>query len=199
VPTGTEFVARYLELLGASLARHIRLGTRVAAICCRNADRVRAAGREDLPFVVRITGANGRDDRIETRAVTDALGARGAPNLMGADGLPAIGEEAACAHIAAGIPVILGADRPRYAGKAVAVIGGVHSAIKALIDQATLRLLESGTRIIWILRKYEADAAFGGEAADALSERGAFGMQARPCGKRQCPGLNAVPRLQDFP
>jgi len=36
-----------------------------------------------------------------------------------------------------------------------------------------------GTAIIWLMRKERVETAFGGEAADALPERGALGSQAR--------------------
>jgi hypothetical protein len=119
VPTGAALVTRYLEPLTAALAPY---NARVTAVTRKNADKVRTAGRKDLPFVLRVAGP-GDMRRMEARAVIDASGTWGSPNPAGADGLPAIGEEECAEHIASGIPEVLGADRARYAGKTVAVIG----------------------------------------------------------------------------
>jgi thioredoxin reductase len=179
VPTGGNLVTRYLEPLGEILAPYILFNARVTAVTRRNADKVRTAERENLPFVLRVVGPNGRVRRVEARAVIDASGTWGTPNPMGADGLPAIGEEKVAERIATGIPDVLGADKARYAGKTVAVIGSGHSALNVLIELAALQQQAPGTKIFWLLRKDRIEAAFGGEAADALPERGALGSQTR--------------------
>jgi hypothetical protein len=48
-----------------------------------------------------------------------------------------------------------------------------------LIELSALRWDVAGTEIFWLLRKERVDAAFGGETADALPERGALGSHAR--------------------
>ena len=179
VPSGADLVARYLEPLAEILAPYIDLNARVTAVTRRNSDKVRTAGRESLPFLLRVAGADGRVRRIEARAVIDASGTWGTPNPMGADGLPAIGEEKVAERITTGIPDVLGGDRARYTGKTVAVVGSGHSALNVLIELAALRRQAPGTEIFWLLRKERIEAAFGGEAADALPERGALGSQAR--------------------
>jgi thioredoxin reductase len=179
VPTGADLVTRYLNPLAAVLEPYIEFNARVVAITRKGADKVRSAGRGELPFVLRVQGPQGEMRRIEARAVIDASGTWGSPNPMGADGLPAIGEEKAAGHIATGIPDVLGADRARYAGKATAVIGSGHSALNALIELSALRRDVAGTEIFWLLRKERVDAAFGGETADALPQRGALGSHAR--------------------
>ncbi len=55
------------------------------------------------------------------------------------------------------------------------MVGGVGSALNALIDLAALRDADPATRIIWMMRKDDIDAAFGGEQYDALAARGALG------------------------
>jgi len=181
VPTGGELVADYLEPLAAlpALAPHLHLGSRVIAVTRRGCDKVRSAGREALPFVLRVEGPAGALRSFEARAVIDASGTWATPNPSGADGLFAIGEEDAADRIAYGIPEVLGAARPRYAGRTTAVIGGGHSALNALIDLAALREREPATRLLWILRKERIEAAFGGEELDGLPARGALGSQAR--------------------
>jgi thioredoxin reductase len=179
VPTGADLVTQYLNPLAAALEPYIEFNACVVAVARKGSDKVRSAGRGELPFVLRVQGPRGEMRRIEARAVIDASGTWGSPNPMGADGLPAIGEENAAAHIATGIPDVLGSDRARYAGKATAVIGSGHSALNALIELSALRREIPGTEIFWLLRKERVEAAFGGETADALPERGALGSQAR--------------------
>ncbi len=129
--------------------------------------------------MLRVEGPDGDVRRIEARAVIDASGTWGSPNPMGADGLPAIGECEVSDRIATGLPDVLGKERARYADRTTTVIGSGHSALNALIELAALRKDALGTKIIWLMRKEPVEAAFGGETADALPERGALGSQAR--------------------
>lgn len=181
VPTGAELVADYLEPLAAlpAMAFAIQLDARVVAVTRRGCDKVRTMGRDALPFVLRIAGPGGTLRSVEARAVIDASGTWQTPNPAGADGLPALGEESLAAHIATGIPDVLGVAHARHAGRTTAVIGGGHSALNALIDLAALREQAPETRILWIMRKARIEAAFGGEDLDGLPARGALGSQAR--------------------
>ncbi len=181
IPTGAELVASYLEPLARlpQLAPHIHLDSRVVGVTRRGADKVRTAGRDRLPFVLRVAGPDGSQRRFEARAVIDASGTWTTPNPAGADGMPAIGEEAFARHITAGIPDVLGRARARHAGRTTAVVGGGHSALNVLIELAELRHSAPGTRILWIMRKERIEAAYGGEELDGLPARGALGSQAR--------------------
>jgi thioredoxin reductase len=181
IPTGGELVARYLEPLAALpvLSGRIRFDRRVIAVTRAGFDKVLTAGRFAQPFVLRVADAAGNETNILARAVIDASGTWRTPNPAGADGLAALGERAAADRIAYGIPDVLGGARGRYAGKSVAVVGGGHSALNALIELAALRDEVPATRILWIMRKDNIDSVYGGEAADALPARGALGSQAR--------------------
>lgn len=181
IPTGSELVASYLEPLARlpELAPHIHFDARVVGVTRRGADKVRTAGRDDLPFVVRVASADGGQRRHEVRAVIDASGTWGSPNPAGADGLPAIGEEAFAGYVSTGIPDILGRARARHAGRVTAVVGGGHSALNVLIELAELRRSAPGTCILWVMRKASPEAAYGGEGLDGLPARGALGSQAR--------------------
>jgi thioredoxin reductase len=179
VPTGDDLVRDYLEPLAAALAPRVTFNARVTAVSRKGADKVRTQGRADRPFAVRVAAPDGALRIIEAAAVIDASGTWATPNPAGADGLPAIGEAEAADHIVYGIPDVLGAARERYTGKTTAVIGGGHSALNALIELAALRAQVPGTRIFWLMRKERVEAAFGGESADALPERGALGSDAR--------------------
>jgi thioredoxin reductase len=181
IPTGGDLTEHYLEPLAQlpALSPHIRYGARVTGVTRKGYDKVRTVGRADQPFVLRVTGSVGEERLVEAKAVIDASGTWASPNPAGADGLPVLGENAARSRIAYGIPDVLGSARDRYAGKTVMVVGGGHSALNALIELAALRRDFPDTRILWIMRKANIDAAFGGEAADALPARGALGIQAR--------------------
>ncbi len=180
-PTGRELVADYLAPLAATpqLAPHIRLGARVVAVTRRGFDKMKTEGRDDTPFQLHIRTAEGRDETLLARAVIDASGSWGAPNPLGASGIPAIGERALADHIAYGIPDILGAERTRYAGRRILVAGSGHSAFNAIVDLAELARQEPGTSVIWTLRKPADGQIFGGAADDALPERGALGQRVR--------------------
>ncbi|HET9111568.1 MAG TPA: FAD-dependent oxidoreductase, partial [Ktedonobacterales bacterium] len=115
-PTGDDLVTRYLSPLAATpqLAPHLRLGAQVVSVTRRGFDKMKTAGREDAPFMLHIRTSGGHDEVIYARAVVDASGSWSAPNPLGASGTPAIGERELAAHIAYGIPNVLGADRARY-------------------------------------------------------------------------------------
>ena len=181
LPTGGELVEQYLELLAAlpEMRRHIHVRTRVMGVTRKGSDKVRTADRAQQPFVVRVLASDGEEQALEAKAVIDASGTWTSPNPAGADGLPAIGERQAADRIVYGIPDVLGALRPRYAGRTTMVVGSGHSALNALIELAELKASAPDTRILWVMRKQNIDAAFGGGAADALPARGALGTQAR--------------------
>jgi thioredoxin reductase len=181
IPTGAELVERYLEPLASlpALRACIHLGAEVVGVTRKGYDKVRTAGRADRPFVLRVADAAGSERLVEAKAVIDASGTWTTPNPAGADGLPAIGERAAAARIVHGIPDIAGAFRQRYAGRSVAVVGSGHSALNAVIELAALQREVPDTRILWVMRKENVEAAFGGAEADALPARGALGVQAR--------------------
>ncbi|WP_430782313.1 NAD(P)-binding domain-containing protein [Actinoplanes sp. G11-F43] len=173
LPTGGELVDSYLEPLAKlpAIAPYLRLSARVTAISRVGADRVRTAGRADLPFVVRL--ADGTE--ITGSAIIDASGTWRTPNPLGANGLPAHGEPDAADLIDHALPDVLGAAREQHAGKHTIVVGAGHSAANTLLDLARLAETEPGTRITWAVRSGTAQRAFGGEDADELPARGALG------------------------
>lgn len=179
LPTGGELVEQYLEPLASlpEMRRHIHIRARVMGVTRKGYDKVRTANRAQQPFVVRVLTLDGEEHALE-KAVIDASGTWASPNPAGADGLPAIGEHQAADRIIYGIPDVLGALRPRYAGRTTMVVGSGHSAMNALIELAELKASAPDTRILWVMRKHNIEAAFGGGAADALPARGALGMHA---------------------
>lgn len=180
-PTGRELADQYLDPLAAlpELAPRLRLGTRVVGVARVGAGKVSNAGREHQPFEVRFADAQGAEGRLLVRAVVVATGTWGSPSPAGASGLPALGEHEAAARIRYGMPDVLGAERARYAGRRVLVVGSGHSAIGTLIDLAALMGDEPGTSVVWVARGTNLTRAYGGGSADQLPERGALGQRLR--------------------
>jgi hypothetical protein len=177
LPTGAEIVRDYLLPLAAhpAIAPHLREHARVLSVSREGLDKVRTAGRDGAPFVVRWRDADGRVGRLRARAVIDASGTWLSPSPMGVDGLPVDGEPHP--EIAYGIPDVRGAERAAYAGRRVLVVGGGHSAINVVLD--LLRLVEDGTRVVWALRRSGIQRLVGGGREDRLPARGALGIAAR--------------------
>jgi len=178
LPTGDELIDDYLVPLAAlpEIQSQIHLNARVVAVSRRRIDKMKDAGRTDAPFVLQVHH-NGVEERFLARAVIDASGTWATPNPIGADGLAAPGEQQSINKIAYGIPNVLGDMRKRYAGKHVAVIGGGHSAINAILELSDLHADAPATRITWILRKANVAATYGGLQDDELPGRGLLGLR----------------------
>lgn len=177
-PTGRDVVERYLEPLAATpeLAPLIHLDARVVGVTRRQRDRMKNTQRDSTPFVVRYL-QDGQERELLAQAVVDASGTFDAPSPIGAAGLPALGERAAAAHIAYGIPDVLGTARSRYAGKRVLVVGSGHSAFNVLTDLARLAQTAPGMQIHWAVRRPSLQRVLGGGENDQLQERGRLGLR----------------------
>ncbi|WP_330467682.1 FAD-dependent oxidoreductase [Micromonospora zamorensis] len=177
LPTGAELVGDYLQPLAElpQLKPHVRYGARVEAISRLGLDRLRTAGRDTAPFLLRL--ADG--DELFARAVIDASGTWGTPNVLGASGLPARGEADSVAHLEHALPDVLGADRGRFVGRHTLVVGAGHSAANTLLSLAELSAAEPGTEVTWAIRTASPTRTYGGGAADALPARGALGSRLR--------------------
>ncbi|MFI6817591.1 FAD-dependent oxidoreductase [Nonomuraea sp. NPDC050328] len=170
LPTGAELISDYLAPLAKLFGDKVRLGSKVTAISRVGYDRVRTNGREGVPFLIRLAGG----EELQARAIVDASGSYTTPNVLGASGLPAYGEGQA--EIDHALPDVLGADRDRYEGKHVLVVGAGHSAATTLLGLAQL---SADTRITWAIRAGTAGRTYGGGEADALPARGALGTRLR--------------------
>jgi thioredoxin reductase len=177
LPTGAELAADYLQPLAdlPELKPHVRYGARVVAITRLGLDRVRTVGRDAAPFLVRL--ATGED--VLARAVIDASGTWGTPNVLGASGIPAHGETEAAAFVESALPDVLGRDRDRFAGRRTLVVGAGHSAANTLLALAELAEQAPGTTVAWAIRAASPARAYGGESADALPARGRLGSVLR--------------------
>ncbi|HEU5102481.1 MAG TPA: NAD(P)-binding domain-containing protein [Roseiflexaceae bacterium] len=180
-PTGRTLVEQYLAPLAAheAIAPHVLLNRRVAHITRAGFDKMKTTGREQAPFQLSISGADGLEEIVYARAVIDASGTYTTPNPLGASGLPAAGERALSDRIVYSIPDVLGRERSRYAGKRVLVAGSGHSAFNAILDLAALAEQEEGTSVTWVVRRGEMGQTYGGGENDALPARGALGQRIR--------------------
>ncbi|GAA4546264.1 NAD(P)-binding domain-containing protein [Pseudonocardia xishanensis] len=173
-PTGAEWATRYLQPLADALGDTVRFGARVVGVARRGRDRVVDAGRDTEPLTVHL-----ENERITARAVIDASGTWSGPNPLGGDGLPAAGEQTAGGRISYRVPDLTDPGvRAGYAGKRIAVAGSGHSALTALVAFAELAEAESGTHVVWLLRRGRVGDTFGGGDSDQLPARGALGIRA---------------------
>lgn len=176
LPTAGELCTLYLEPLAALFEKNIRYGTRVEHISRRGFDKLKTAGREQAPFVLRVR-SQGRVAEIEARAVIDASGTWSSPNWLGAHGLPALGEQEHRARFQYGMPDVLGKERSRYENKRVLVVGSGHSAVGNLLALAELAEAADRTRLVWAVRSDSISASLGGGTRDRLPARGSLGLK----------------------
>ena len=180
LPLAGDVVARVLEPFSRlpQVASALQLSTRVVAVTREGFDKVKSAGRETAPFVIRAVRL-GETVEFKARAVIDSTGTWNTPNPVGAGGLPAIGEPEHTDRIFYGIPDVLGLQRGRYAGKRTLVVGAGHSAANALLSLAELAEQAPGTQLLWSVRSPVLTRVLGGGDADALPARGALGNSLR--------------------
>ena len=178
-PTGGEWLERYLKPLADVLHDRIRFRTRVVGVSRRGRDRLVSAGRAEQPFTVHVVSVDGRESRLDARAVIDASGTWSQPNPAGADGYPALGERAAAASGRLTYRPPTTAEAERLAGQHVVVVGSGHSAMTAVVDLAATIGKHPAGRLTWVLRRGTVGDTFGGGATDQLPQRGALGERAR--------------------
>ncbi len=178
LPTAGEMLAHYLEPLAAlpGVAATLHLRHRVVAITRAGVDKVKTRGRGEAPFVIRTEAPDGPREFL-ARAVIDASGTWSQPNPLGASGIPALGEAALKERIAYGMPDVLGAERARYAGKRVLVVGAGHCAAGTLLALAQLAAECPETQLVWATRGSRLARVFGGGDADGLPARGRLGQR----------------------
>lgn len=180
LPTAGQIIDEYLAPLAAlpSLAKHIHFGLKVVAITRLGMDKVKTAGRSDAPFLIQAEGKSGRTTFL-AQAVIDATGTWSQQNPLGVNGVAAEGELALGAQIRYGMPDIAGAERQRYIGKRVLVVGAGHSAAGSLLALADLAQEDANTSLVWAVRSANLMRVFGGGASDQLKARGALGQRLR--------------------
>ncbi|MDP6944569.1 MAG: FAD-dependent oxidoreductase, partial [Myxococcota bacterium] len=161
-PTMAEFLDLYLE----ALARHpriaptISLGQRLIAASRERAlksDLPRMPQRAESPFRLLLADASGAERIVQVDALIDASGITTRPAWVGRGGIPAPGERelGSGQSIEHHLPDILGADRARFQGKRVLIVGAGYSAATAAVALAQLHADAPDTRIHWAVRRAE--------------------------------------------
>ncbi|MGO0577954.1 NAD(P)-binding domain-containing protein [Ornithinimicrobium panacihumi] len=178
-PTGGDWIDGYLAPLADVLGERVRYGARVVGVARKGRDLSVNAGRAEQPFVVQLRSADGGETRVEARAVIDASGTWTHPAPAGANGLPALGEDAAAEAGLVTHRIPDTADAAALAGGHVVVVGSGHSAATVIIELAKVVREHPATRVSWVLRRGTVGNTFGGGAADELAERGALGQRAK--------------------
>lgn len=173
LPTGGDLIDEYLAPLAKTLGDNIQYGAEVVAVTRVGYDRIRTAGRESAPFLVRL--ADGEE--MIASAVIDAAGTWRRPNVLGASGIPARGEAEVADAVSPALPDVLGRDRERFAGRRTAVVGAGHSAATTLLELGELAEHEPGTEVVWVVRGTDQARTYGGGEADELPARGALGAR----------------------
>ena len=157
----------------------MRYGTRVVGVGRRGRDLLVDAGRAEQPFLVHVRDSTGAETRIEAWAIIDASGTWATPSPAGADGLPALGEQAAAAAGLLSYRIPASEDAAAFAGRHVVVVGNGHSAATAIIELGRIAREHPDTRITWVLRRGTEGNTFGGGDADELPARGALGQRSK--------------------
>lgn len=183
LPYGAELVDQYLAPLAAmpAIQAALHLSSTVTAVSRVGMDKTHSRDRDERPFLVRVESADGTVTDHHVRAVIDASGTWAQPNPLGQAGLAAPGEVEAikAGLITAPLADATGADRARFAGKHVLVIGSGHSAANTLLSLGQLAKNEPGTRISWSVRGADASRLYGGGDLDGLPARGQLGTRLR--------------------
>jgi thioredoxin reductase len=173
LPTGGDLIDEYLAPLAKTLGDRIRYGAEVVAVTRVGYDRIRTAGRESVPFLVRL--ADGEE--LLASAVIDAAGTWRRPNVLGASGIPARGEDDVADAISHALPDVFEHDREHFVGRRTAVVGAGHSAATTLLELGELAEHEPGTEVVWVVRGTDQARTYGGGEADELPARGALGAR----------------------
>jgi thioredoxin reductase len=178
LPTGRQLVENYLLPLSnhPSIKENIHLSAKVISVSRKGIDKVRSAGRDVTPFLVRVE-EDGRLRSYEAAAIIDSSGTWRHPNPLGAGGLPAAGEYHNAGRIVYRIPDIMEKEKTRYANKSVMVIGAGHSAINSLLELGKLKEEAPHTKLHWVLLSNDVSKIYGGREKDALEARGALGIR----------------------
>lgn len=176
-PTAGEFYQAYLEPLAqlAEIAPFIHYEEMAIAISRETFDKVKVVNREQAPFLIKTRTSGGGCKEYLAAAVIDATGTWGQPNPIGANGLPADGEDDAATYISYGMPNL--AHESLWLKRRVAVIGSGHSAAHNLISLAKAAGSRNELELFWILRGSDTRRVFGGGINDELPERARLGKQ----------------------
>ena len=160
---GSEYVRQYLEPLARlpQLRDRVLEGVEVVSIGrdgIGKKDLIGDPERARYPFRLLVRSQN-REQIYKASAVIDASGVYSRPQSVGSGNVPAAGETEAVRTVPSRfhsrVVDVLGADRERFAGNKVLLVGGGHSAATALEGFAELVRSAPGTRVHWVNRSHQ--------------------------------------------
>lgn len=201
VPSGEELRTRYLLPLSQDplLAGCFQLHSRVVEVGrsgLLKGDQIGQASRANSPFRLLIERRTG--EHIEAAdVVVDCTGTYGCPNAIGDGGIPAPGERWLGARLWRHLPDVGGADRARFAGRRVLVVGGGLSAATAALALARLCEEAPQTELCWALRAGAAQP-YPEIADDRLPQRAALVREANRLAQRAALSAPQRPRNLRF-
>lgn len=177
-PSGAQLADEYLLPLAElpEIRSRLRTGSAVEAVSREGMDRTRSTGRASAPFVLRVRDSDGSLTELTARAVIDASGTYRTANSLGSSGLDPLGLPDVADRVTAALPDVLGAERARFAGRHVTVVGAGHSAANTLLALAELQRDNPATRISWVIRNAKATRVFTAES-DELAARASLGSR----------------------
>lgn len=110
--------------------------------------------RAESPFRLLLQDDRGREKVAHADLLVDASGITDRPAWVGRGGIPAPGEASlrASDRLRTRLPDLLGAERERFAGRRVLLVGSGYSAATCAVDLAKLRRDVPETRVVWIVR-----------------------------------------------
>ncbi len=189
--TGKSWVDGYLFPLSETpeLTGKIRSG--VDVIGAGRANALREDDERDGNFILHLRDSSG-ESSIEVASVIDCTGVHSQPRPMGRGGISAPGEMACRDRISYIVEDILGADRAKYAGKSIVVVGAGISAATAVLLIAELAKEEQATWVTWLFRRDES-LPVKRQSPDPLPVRDAIAaaanhLAARGVGNVECHG-----------
>jgi len=189
--TGKAWVDGYLFPLSETPELTGKLRAGVDVIGAGRANALREDDDRSGNFILHLRDSSG-ESAIEVPAVIDCTGVHSQPRPMGRGGISAPGEMACRDRISYIVEDILGADRAKYAGKSIVVVGAGISAATAVLLLADLAKEEQATWVTWLFRG-EDSLPVRRQAQDPLHVRDAIAaaanhLAARGVGNVECHG-----------
>ena len=179
--SGAEYCRQYLapllqcdELIGRVRERHKLLA--VSRMTLGKTDEIGKAVRARQPFRMLVESTEGQGVCF-AEILIDCTGFTGKHRWMGAGGIPCPGESQLLSSDVYSIPNVAGAQRDRFAGKTIAVIGSGYSAATTVVALASMQGTESANRICWITRA-DSPQPIMEVPADPLAQRRSLVEQA---------------------
>jgi thioredoxin reductase len=163
---GREWVRQYLLPLAQSdlLVDHLHEPVSVVSVSRQDllkTERRDAPERSDGVLRILLRDRDGAERSEHADIVIDTTGVFGQPNWLGPGGAPALGEVALRDRIEYWLPDVEGAERARYAGQQVLVVGDGLSAATNVVALRGLALQAPDTRVIWVTHRPGPATAVG--------------------------------------